>query len=105
MKTSINRILKYSDLLSSLQVSKSSFLGLCVYLLIAFDSHQTIVPIKTSGHIFLINQYVPKWQSTPVFLPGKSHGQRSLTGYRLWGRKESDTTEQLTTQCSTMLGM
>ena len=30
-----------------------------------------------------------KWQPTPVFLPGKSHGQRSLVGYSLWGRKES----------------
>ena len=28
-------------------------------------------------------------------LPGKSHGQRSLVGYSPWGRKESDTTEQL----------
>ena len=36
-----------------------------------------------------------KWQSTPVFLPGESHGQRSLGGYSPWGRKESDTTEQL----------
>ena len=36
-----------------------------------------------------------KWQSIPVFLPGKSHGQRSLVGYSLWGRKELDTTEQL----------
>ena len=36
-----------------------------------------------------------KRQSTPVLLPGKSHGQRSLVGYSLWGRKESDTTEQL----------
>ena len=35
-------------------------------------------------------------QPTPVFLPGKSHGQRSLAGYSLWGRKELDTTEQLT---------
>ena len=34
-----------------------------------------------------------KWQPTPVFLPGESHGQRSLVGYRLWGHKESDTTE------------
>ena len=34
-----------------------------------------------------------KWQSTPVLLPGKSHGQRSLVGYSLWGRKESDMTE------------
>ena len=36
-----------------------------------------------------------KWQPTPVFLPGKFHGQRSLVGYSPWGRKESDTTEQL----------
>ena len=28
-----------------------------------------------------------KWQSTPVFLPGKSQGQRNLGGYSLWGRK------------------
>ena len=33
-----------------------------------------------------------KWQPTPVFLPWKSHGQRSLMGYSLKGRKESDTT-------------
>ena len=32
-------------------------------------------------------------RSTPVLLPGKSHGQRSLVGYSPWGRKESDTTE------------
>ena len=33
------------------------------------------------------------WQPTPVFLPGESHGQRSLVGY---SHKESDMTEQLT---------
>ena len=38
-----------------------------------------------------------KWQPTPVFLPGKSHGQRSLAGYSPWGCKELDTTEQLST--------
>ena len=38
-----------------------------------------------------------KWQPTPVFLPGESHGQRSLAGYSQWGRKESDMTEQLST--------
>ena len=37
-----------------------------------------------------------KWQPTPVFLPGKSHGQRSLADYSPWGLKESDRTEQLT---------
>ena len=36
-----------------------------------------------------------KWQSTPVFMPGKSHRGRSLVGYSPWGHKESDTTEQL----------
>ena len=36
-----------------------------------------------------------KWQPTPAFLPGKSHGQRSLVGYSPRGHKESDTTEQL----------
>ena len=33
------------------------------------------------------------WQPTPVFLPGESHGQRSLVGYSPWGRKESGMTE------------
>ena len=37
------------------------------------------------------------WQPTPIFLPGESHGQRSLTGYSTWGRKESGTTEWLST--------
>ena len=34
-----------------------------------------------------------KWQPTPVFLPGKFHGQSSWTGYSTWGCKESDTIE------------
>ena len=41
-----------------------------------------------------------KWQPAPVFLPGKSHGQRSLAGYSPWGHKESDTTEQSAQQTS-----
>ena len=34
-----------------------------------------------------------KWLPTPLFLPGESHGQKSLLGYSPWGRKELDTTE------------
>ena len=34
-----------------------------------------------------------KWQPTPVFLPGKSHGWWNLVGYSPWGRKELDMTE------------
>ena len=37
-----------------------------------------------------------KLQPTPVFLPGESHGQRSLAGYSRWGHKESDMTEHST---------
>ena len=36
-----------------------------------------------------------KWQPTPVFLPGKSHRQRSLVGHSPWGCKELDMTEWL----------
>ena len=34
-----------------------------------------------------------KWQPTPIFLPGESHGKRSLVGYGPWGCKESEMTE------------
>ena len=35
------------------------------------------------------------WQPIPVFLPGESHGQRSLAGFSPWGHKEPDVTERL----------
>ena len=34
-----------------------------------------------------------KWQPTPVFLPGKLHGERTLAGHSPWGHQESDATE------------
>ena len=48
--------------------------------------------------IILISSFSPwrrQWHSTPVLLPGKSHGWRSLEGCSPWGRWESDTTERL----------
>ena len=42
-----------------------------------------------------------KWQSSPVFLPGKSHGQRSLVGYSPYGCKELDMTEQMSVHAYT----
>ena len=39
-----------------------------------------------------------KWQPTLVFLPGESHEQSSLADYSPWGRKESDTSEKLSTK-------
>ena len=44
-----------------------------------------------------------KWHPTPVFLPRKSHGQRSLAGCSPWGRKESDRTEHTKAQTGTLL--
>ena len=47
--------------------------------------------------VFYYGLWRRKWQPTPVSLPGESHGRRSLIGYSLRGRKESDTTEWLFT--------
>ena len=41
------------------------------------------------------NWWRRQWYPTPVLLPGKAHGWRSLVGCRPWGCKESDTTERL----------
>ena len=49
----------------------------------------------TSLSLFTFMHWRRKWQLTPVFLPGKSHGWRNLVSYSPWGRKESDTTERL----------
>ena len=42
-----------------------------------------------------VSDFIFLWQPTPVFLPGESHGRRSLVGYSPWGCKESDMTEPL----------
>ena len=49
----------------------------------------------TSLSLFTFMHWRRKWQPTPVLLPGKSHGWRSLVGYSPWGHQESDTTERL----------
>ena len=68
-----------------------------------FSSYLLIVScsfLLVSFHLPLKWWYLPpnwrrKWQPTPVFLPGESHGQRSLAGYSPWSHKELDTTERL----------
>ena len=47
----------------------------------------------TSLSLFTFMHWRRKWQPTPVFLPGESHGQRSLAGHGPWGRRELDMTE------------
>ena len=45
--------------------------------------------------MFLEDLQRRQWHPTPVLLPGKSHGRRSLVGCSPWGCEESDTTERL----------
>ena len=79
---------------------------LCIGLSIITNRHpwsiyaQTVnrLPTMQVTQVQSLSQKIPwrrKWQPTSVFLPGKSHGQRSLVGYSPWGCKESYTTEQL----------
>ena len=49
----------------------------------------------TSLSLFTFMHWRGKWHPTPVFLPGESHGRRSLVGCSPWGGEESDTTERL----------
>ena len=48
---------------------------------------------STSLSLSIFMHWRRKWQPTPVFLPGESHGRRSLVGCSPWGHTESDTTE------------
>ena len=72
-----------------------------VYHVLAIFSYQgNNHPVKSWGRYFHLKEliYDPwrrKWQLTPVFLPGKSHGWRSLMGYSPSVHKESDLTERL----------
>ena len=54
-------------------------------------SHTTFHNLQLSHYI----KWRRKWEPTPVLLPGKSYGRRSLVGYSPWGHEELDTTERL----------
>ena len=56
------------------------------------SSHKMQVPIGALVSPPWMQTWRRKWQPTPVFLPGKSHGQRRLAGYGPRGCKESDMT-------------
>ena len=54
-----------------------------------------ITDIRHVVNYFPSIQWRKKWQPTPVFLPGKFQGQRSLVGYTVHGVTETDTTGHL----------
>ena len=62
-------------------------LPLLKMLYLQTESHSEVLKVRASTFTYW------KRQPTPVFLPGKSHGWRSLIGYSVWGRKELDHEE------------
>ena len=75
------------------------FVYYCILYTIVYNVLYTILyTIVYWAILFCVHYFVytrRQWQSTPVLLPGKSHGQRSLVGCSSWDRLESDTTERL----------
>ena len=69
---------------------------------VAFISLEVTLRVDTESALFIVflvcySEMIwrRQWHPTPVLLPGKSHGWRSLVGCSPWGHKESDMTEQL----------
>ena len=73
----------------------SNELAIAVFLVrIRSSWHKNYKKVTEARKKFTAVSYRKRqWHPTPVLLPGKSHGRRSLVGCRLWGRTESDTTE------------
>ena len=61
------------------------------------DGSDDSLPAMWETWVCYLGQEDPleKGMASPIFLPGESHGQRSLVGHSPWGHKESDMTEQL----------
>ena len=68
----------------------NGFLGV---ILVVKNRPASAGDVRGAGSIPGLGSSPGAWQPTPVFLPGESHGQRSLAGCSPRGRKESDMTE------------
>ena len=67
-----------------------------VYLILYNNEIKRFLLLKRKVMTYLDSIFRRRqWHPTPVLLPGKSHGQRSLVGCSPWGREESDTSERL----------
>ena len=85
-----------ASLSQSLSISCSLYLETPVHVLCPFSLHQRARPSQTASLTYCILTYRRRqWHSTPVLLPGKSHGWKSLEGCSPWGCWGSDTTEWL----------
>ena len=79
----------------------SSIEHICKYIFTAFRNF--ILQVSWVEELCLIGAFIHskvmlgrrRWHPTPVLLPGKPHGRRSLVSCNPWGREESDTSERL----------
>jgi len=82
----------------------------CTYVKMGFPGGSVVKNLQCRNHRRLMfHPWVRKipwrraWQPTPVYLPGESHGQRSLAGYSKWGHEKSDTTKWLNMHANSIL--
>ena len=88
-----NEILHHFSLWEKL--SKSNVFWIILYKYSMADGFKVQIYMHLDIYAFRQLSWRRQWHPTPVLLPGKSHGRRSLVGCSPWGRQESDTTEQL----------
>ena len=82
-------VLNYSHVLSLLNLLLNLEMGTIIIVILRMRK------LRHQMTLVDFHSWRRKWHPTPVFLPGKSHGRRSLVGYSPWGCKELDTTERL----------
>ena len=70
------------------------FQFLCLFLLLLLFLKPLPSQVKKLLYTYMYIVRRRQWHPTPVLLPGKSHGRRSLVGCSPWGREESDMTER-----------
>ena len=97
-----NNLENLSLLLSTLKLYLKCVISLSLIELAVLLKKQKLYKENnvTFKYIYIYIYQRRPWQPTPVLLPGKSHGQRSLVGCSPWGRTKSDTSEQLHFQFS-----
>ena len=80
-------------------MDEGSNTSICLPILIIFFFLIVDILVDVKWYLIMVFIYMflmtRQWQPTPVLLPGKSRGWRSLVGCSPWGREESDTTEWL----------
>ena len=70
--------------------------GACCHRVFSIEKLRGLIGVRHLGlDTGTVIWWRRRWHPTPVLLPGKSHGRRSLVGCSPWGREESDTTERL----------